>query len=155
MQDKIFLQRALALAQESTLHGDLPFGCLLVNNEGAILEEARNTVNTDQSTIGHCELNLVQQMGGKYAASFLQTCTIYCSVEPCPMCAGAIYWSGIGRIVFALNTQVYNTISQVEQAYLFEIPCNEILAKGGRRVEVVGPALQKEAADFYRSVCIQ
>jgi tRNA(Arg) A34 adenosine deaminase TadA len=71
------------------------------------------------------------------------------------MCAGAIYWSGIGRIVFALDTITYNIISQVEPAALFEIPCQAIMEKGGRKVEVIGPFLQKEAADFYRSLLKQ
>lgn len=152
MKEETFLQRALALAKESTEQGNLPFGCLLADNAGSILEEAGNTVNTDRNPIAHCELNLVQQMAGKYKAGFLENCTIYCSVEPCPMCTGAIYWSGIGRIVFALDTNTYNAISQVEPAAMFEIPCQVIVEKGGRKVEVIGPALHKEAAAFYRSL---
>lgn len=155
MKDEVFLQRALALARESTIQGNLPFGCVLVDSTGCILEEAGNTVNTDRNPIAHCELNLIQQAAGKYTIDLLQNCTIYCSVEPCPMCAGAIYWSGIGRIVFALDTNTYNAISQVDPAALFEIPCQEIMEKGGRKVEVVGPALQKEAADFYRTLVKQ
>lgn len=155
MKDETFLQRSLALAKESTAKGNLPFGCLLVDSTGSILEEAGNTVSTDKNPIAHCELNLVQQMAGKYTASFLQNCTIYCSVEPCPMCAGAIYWSGIGRVVFALDTNTYNAIGQVDTAALFEIPCQEIVEKGGRKVEVVGPAFHKEAVEFYRSLLKQ
>src|SRR5687768_5346999 len=105
MQEVTFLRRALVIAKQAKLQGNLPFGCILVDGEATILEEAGNTVNIDRNAIAHCELNLIQQIAGKYAADFLQTCTIYCSVEPCPMCAGAIYWSGIGRVVFALDTK--------------------------------------------------
>jgi tRNA(Arg) A34 adenosine deaminase TadA len=80
MKEEVFLQRALALAKESTLQGNLPFGCVLVDNTGTILEEAGNTVSTERNPIAHCELNVVQQMAGKYTAAMLQGCTIYCSV---------------------------------------------------------------------------
>lgn len=152
MLEVTFLRKALTIAKEAKMQGDLPFGCVLVDNTEAIIEEARNTVNQDRNAIAHCELNLVQQIAGKYSADFLQSCTIYCSVEPCPMCAGAIYWSGIGRVVFALDTKAYNSISQVEPGLLFEISCKAILEKGMRSVEVLGPALEQEAANFYRSL---
>lgn len=152
MQEVAFLRRALVIAKQAKEQGNLPFGCVLVDSAATIIEEAGNTVNHDRSAIAHCELNLIQQIAGKYGVDFLRSCTIYCSVEPCPMCAGAIYWSGIGRVVFALDTKVYNNISQAEPELLFEIPCKAIIEKGTRRVEVLGPALEQEAAKFYRSL---
>jgi tRNA(Arg) A34 adenosine deaminase TadA len=99
---------------------------------------------------------MVQQLAGQYEASFLQSCTVYCSMEPCPMCAGALYWSGIGRIVFALdNASYYAILGNRNPADVFDMPCKALLERGGRRVEVIGPVIQQEAADFYRSILKQ
>ncbi|HYH15053.1 MAG TPA: nucleoside deaminase [Flavisolibacter sp.] len=146
-------RRALAIAKESVEKGNLPFGCLLADSSGVILEEAGNTVITDKNAIAHCEMNLVQQMAGKYEAGFLQSCTVYASTEPCPMCAGAIYWSGVGRIVYALDKETYHAISDTgDPAHVFGMSCKSLLETGGRVVEVVGPVLKEEAIDFYRAI---
>ena len=146
-------QRTLSIAKASADQGNFPFGCLLADANGVILEEAGNTVVTDNNAIAHCELNLVLQMAGKYEASFLQTCTVYASTEPCPMCAGALYWSGVGRIVYALDKETYHALSKtIDPAHVFGMSCKALLATGGRAVEVVGPVLSEEAMDFYRSL---
>ena len=147
------LRAALAVAKRSLDKGNLPFGCLLADPSGTILEEGENTVVTDNDPIAHCEINLVHRLAGKYEPAFLNTCTLYASTEPCPMCTGAIYWSGIGRIVYALGKDQYHRISGTTNPhYVFDLPARELLQSGGRRVEVTGPALEEEAAAFYRSL---
>lgn len=156
MVNTVLAQRTLAIANTAAMQGNLPFGCLLANANDSVLLEAGNTVVTERNIIAHCELNMVQQLAGQYEASFLQSCTVYCSMEPCPMCAGALYWSGIGRIVFALdNATYYSILGSRNPADVFDMPCKTLLESGGRRVEVIGPVIQKEAADFYRSILKQ
>jgi tRNA(Arg) A34 adenosine deaminase TadA len=153
MNHEHLLRAALAVAKRSFDKGNLPFGCLLADASGHILEEGENTVVTDGDAIGHCEINLVHQLAGKYEPEFLKTCTVYASTEPCPMCTGAIYWSGIGKIVYALGKDQYHRISGTTNPdYRFDMAARELLLSGGRKVEVVGPTLGEEAEAFYRSL---
>ena len=99
--DRSHLERTVALAWEARNRGDHPFGSLLVAADGRVLE-ARNSVVTDVDPTGHAETNLVR-LAGKLDRATRITSTLYTSTEPCAMCAGAIYWSGIGRVVFALS----------------------------------------------------
>ena len=75
---------------------------------------------------------------------------MYASTEPCAMCAGAIYWGGIGRLVFGLsNARLYGEVLGLDaSANGLRLACREVLVHGGRRVEVVGPLLEDEAAEI-------
>jgi tRNA(Arg) A34 adenosine deaminase TadA len=117
------------------------------------LHEAENTVITQKDSIAHCEINLVHSIAGRFDADYLQQCTVYASTEPCPMCSGALYWSGIGRIVYALSKARYKELSgDTNPNYSFPVPAEELLAKGGRKVTVIGPVLEEEATEFYRKL---
>lgn len=149
------LRAALDVALVSLEKGNLPFGCLLADANGNILERGENTVVTDKDSIAHCEINLVHQLAGKYETDFLAGCTVYAGTEPCPMCAAAIFWSGIGRIVFALDKSSYHNIAGTSNpAHIFDLSSDEVLQHGGRKVMVEGPALKEEATDFYRRIYI-
>jgi len=151
--DTTFLKESLQVALRSHQKGNLPFGCILVDEMRNIIEEGENTVVTDANSISHCEINLVNKLAGKYNADFLQSCTIYASTEPCPMCSAAIFWSGIGRLVFALGKDKYHQLVQTTNpAYLLELSADEVLSRGGRKVEVDGPLLEEEAARFYTGI---
>ena len=134
-------------------NGNLPFGCLLADKNGTIIEEAENSVVSDKDSIAHCEINLVHQLAGKYDESFLQECTLYASTEPCPMCTGAIFWSGIGKIVFALSKNGYHAIAgTTNPAHIFDLSADTLLQYGGRKVIVSGPLMEKEASIFYKEL---
>jgi tRNA(Arg) A34 adenosine deaminase TadA len=145
------LKVTLQVAERSLQKGNLPFGCLLADADGVILEEGENTVVTSNDSIAHCEINLVHQLAGKYDAAFLAACSLYASTEPCPMCAAAIFWSGIGRVVYALSKESYHAVVGTNNpAYVFNMPSRELLRHAGRTVEVVGPLLEEEAILFYK-----
>jgi tRNA(Arg) A34 adenosine deaminase TadA len=149
--DKKMLRAALQVAQRSFDKGNLPFGCILVDPEGEILAEGENTVITANDSIGHCEINLVHHLAGKFDPAFLQLCSVYASTEPCPMCTGAIFWSGIGRIVFALSKEAYHSIANTsDPAHIFDLSAEKLLSFGKREVKVSGPLLEKEASMLYR-----
>jgi tRNA(Arg) A34 adenosine deaminase TadA len=76
----------------------------------------------------------------------LVTCTLYTSTEPCPMCAGAIYWTGIGRVVFALPQS--GLLRYVANPTL-DLPCREVFARGQREIAVAGPFLEDEAGAVH------
>lgn len=148
-----FLERSLAIAKQSLDNGNLPFGCLLAGPDNNILAEAENTVLTDDDMIAHCEINLIHMLSGKYEADFLQNCTVYASTEPCPMCAAAIFWSGIGNIVFALPKETFHQVAKTNNpSHVFDIKASELLSHGGRKVTVTGPVMEKQAALFYKAL---
>jgi tRNA(Arg) A34 adenosine deaminase TadA len=140
------LRYAISVAQQSREHGNHPFGAILVDEDNRVLVEAENTVLTGRDPTGHAETNLVRFASLDYSPQELARCTLYTSTEPCAMCAGAIHWGGIGRIVFALSeTDLYAIVGPSPEHLL--LPCREVLAHSRRPVEVIGPVpeLEKEA----------
>ena len=97
-----FLREAIALSKSAMDHGDEPFGSVLVK-DGEVILRAENSVFTGRDMTNHAEMNLVKLAAQHYDTAFLAECTLYTSTEPCAMCSGAIYWSGIGRMVFACS----------------------------------------------------
>ena len=144
--DEGHLVAAIELARRARERGNHPFGSLLVDPNGDVVLEAENTVVTERDATGHAELNLVRAASSQFESEFLQGCTLYTSTEPCAMCAGAIFWSGIGRVVYALSTETLQTIVHDEEgSATLSLSCREVFARGGSRVSVSGPALEDEA----------
>lgn len=152
-EDLQFLRRAVELASRAREHGNHPFGAVIVAANGATLAEAGNTVGSDGPT-GHAESNAVRAVAHVDRAA-LAGATIYSSTEPCAMCAGSIYWSGIGRVVYALAEDALHAMTGDDPANpTMALPCREVFARGQRPTEVEGPALDTEARavhlDFWR-----
>lgn len=149
MTDAIYLQhlrRAIAVAQRSRLHGNHPFGAILVDDNNEVLLEAENTVNTERDCTGHAETNLVRQASQQFAPEILRKCTLYTSTEPCAMCAGAIHWGQIGRVVFALSEEgLYANIGSHAENDTMRLPCREVFARCTHPIEVIGPLIEAEA----------
>lgn len=149
--DLEFLRRAIDLARSARSHGNHPFGALLVDGAGNLVLEAENTVVTQRDSTGHAETNLVRLASQKYDRDFLATCTLYTSTEPCAMCAGAVYWSGIGRIVYGLSESrlIQLTGANPENPTL-QLPCRTVFAAGQRSIQVTGPLLEPEAEVVHK-----
>jgi len=145
--DARYLRRSLELARLARETGNEPFGSLLVGGDGTIVVEAGNTVLTERDATGHAEVNVVRAACTRVERTGLAGHTLYASTEPCPMCAAAIYWSGIGRVVFALGAGTFREVAGVDDR--LELSCREVLARGTRVVEVSGPHLEEEAADVH------
>ena len=99
---------------------------------------------------GHAERLLATQASKQFDTKFLAACTLYSSAEPCAMCAGAIYWTGIGRVVYGLSEGRLKTITgnHAENPTL-DLACRTVFAAGQRHVEVIGPLLEDEAAEIH------
>lgn len=139
-----FLRQAISVAQRARAHGNHPFGAILVNEHGTVLLEGENTVITEHDATGHAELNLVRAASQQFDATTLAKYTLYSSTEPCPMCSGAIFWSGIGRVVYALSEDgLYAFVPDSPDK--LPLGCREVLSHGARAVEVIGPAIEDEA----------
>ena len=144
--DEFPLRRAIELADLARQHGNHPFGSVVADAHGNILLESENTVVTERDVAGHPEIKLAVLAAAKFDSAFLATCTLYASTEPCPMCSGAIYWSGLGRVVFAFSQGSLNQIVQpLPNAVYLALSCREVFARGNRPIEVVGPLLEEEA----------
>ena len=88
--------------------------------------------------------------GKRYDWETLSGSTLYSSAEPCVMCAGAILWSGVGRVVFGLGVDRFNEIMEaVHPDWIIELSCRDVFEKASRIIEVVGPALEDEAEVIY------
>jgi tRNA(Arg) A34 adenosine deaminase TadA len=142
--DEQHLRAVIEVASRARAEGNHPFGALLVDENGHVLLEAENTVVTTRDVTGHAELNLVRIASKRYDEPTLRRTTLYASTEPCPMCAGAIFWSGIGRVVFGLSSARFReTIG--EGVVDLVISSHDLLGRGTRPVEVSGPHLEDEA----------
>lgn len=133
------LRAAIAVAWRARKHGNHPFGAVLVGADNQILLEAENTVVTERDSTGHAETNLVRLATPRFTAEQLAGYTLYTSTEPCAMCAGAIHWSGIGRVVYALSeVDLYDIVGPSPDHLL--LPCREVFAHSQRPVAISGPA---------------
>lgn len=145
------LRRAFDFAREAGARGDGPFGAVLVDPTGQIVAEASNTATTDRDVTAHAETNLVRLVSARFEPQALGGYTMYASAEPCAMCAAAVYWSGIGRIVFGLSNARLNEVrAATPPPPRLNVGCRDVLAKADRRVEIIGPMLEDEAAEAVR-----
>ena len=145
------LRRSFAVARLARARGDHPFGAILVGPDGEVLMEQGNCFASDSGDrTAHAERLLATRAAKRFAGSFLSACTLYSSAEPCAMCAGAIYWAGIGRVVYGLGERSLRqaTGTHPENPTL-DLPCRSVFAAGQRAVEVIGPLLEDEAASVH------
>ncbi|NLV18828.1 MAG: nucleoside deaminase [Bacteroidetes bacterium] len=98
--DRIFLKRAIEIAGEGVVKGNGPFGAVIVR-DNKIIAEAENSVILSHDPTAHAEINAIRKTAAILETHDLSDCVLYSSCEPCPMCLGAIYWSGIRKIVYA------------------------------------------------------
>jgi tRNA(Arg) A34 adenosine deaminase TadA len=144
------LRTAIQVAKDAREHGNHPFGAILVDEKDQVLLQAENTVVTGRDCTGHAETNLMRLASQHFSEEQLARCTLYTSTEPCAMCAGAIFWGNVRRVVFALSEVDLYEIAGPSPDHLV-LPCREVFAHSQRPVEVVGPAqeLDEEARSVH------
>jgi tRNA(Arg) A34 adenosine deaminase TadA len=142
------LRRCIALASQARVAGQHPFAALVVDDEGEVLVEAQNQSRPpDGDPTQHAEMLAASRAAKIFPPMRLAKATLYTSTEPCCMCAGAIYWASIGRVVYGLSEHRLLLLTGAnEENPTLSLPCREVFARGQRRVEVVGPLLEDEAA---------
>ena len=99
MEDKAFMGEALKLAKEAFELGEVPVGCVIVRN-GEIVGRGRNCRETDKTALGHAEIQAIAQACENLGGWRLWDCTLYVTLDPCPLCAGAIINARIPRVVY-------------------------------------------------------
>ena len=142
------MREVFAIARRARAHGNRPFGAMLVAGNGAVLSAAENTQITDEQVLAHAEMNLLQRAVRDFAPDVLEASTLYTSAEPCAMCAGAIFWSGVSRLVFGLSGDRLHQMSGFSPEMLVA-SARDVLARAGRQVEVIGPVFEREAEAIF------
>jgi tRNA(Arg) A34 adenosine deaminase TadA len=155
--DEALLRKAFDVARRSRAAGDHPFGSVLADSEGrALMEQGNGYTSEGGDRTAHAERLLASRAARTYDFAFLARCTLYTSAEPCAMCAGAIYWAGIGRVVYGQTERSLKAQTGAhEENPTLDLPCAAVFAAGQRPTEVLGPMLEDEAAelqaDFWRA----
>jgi tRNA(Arg) A34 adenosine deaminase TadA len=152
-RDAYFLRRTFEVARRSMSHGNHPFGALLVDAGGEVLLEVENGYMPARDGTAHAERLLATQACTTLPLAALRSATMYPSAEPCAMCAGAIYWAGIGRLVYALSEHRLRELTgNHPENPTLDLPCRDVFGRGQRPTEVVGPLLEDEAAAVHAGV---
>ena len=99
-QDEKYMKEAIRQAKKAYALDEVPIGCVIVQN-GKIIARGYNRRNTDKNTLAHAELTAIKKASKKTGDWRLEDCTLYVTLEPCQMCAGAIVQSRMGRVVIA------------------------------------------------------
>ena len=102
MDDQKFMEEALALAKEAAAEGEVPVGCVITLGD-RIVGRGRNRRETDKSALAHAEIEAISQACATLGGWRLWECTLYVTLEPCPMCAGAIVNARIPRVVYGAS----------------------------------------------------
>lgn len=155
MSDHPRLDLAVEQARLAREAGNHPFGAVLADPDGTVVLSAQNTVVTESDVTGHAEANLVR-LASTTIGRDLSGHVLYTSTEPCAMCAGAIYWAGIGKVVFALGEDDLRAMTGDDpENPTLALPCRQVFAAGQRPTEVLGPYELPEARavheGFWRS----
>jgi tRNA(Arg) A34 adenosine deaminase TadA len=151
--DEHFLRHSFDVARRSMASGNHPFGAVLVGRDRKILCEAENGYMPAHDGTAHAERLLATQACRTLDAATLAGATLYSSAEPCAMCAGALYWAGIGRLVYGLSeARLRGMTGNHPENPTLDLPCRAVFASGQRPTAVVGPLLEDEAAALHDGV---
>lgn len=146
--DHDYMELALALAREAAAEGEIPVGALVVDREtGEILGTGRNRREADHSPTAHAEILAIEQAAKRRGSWRLSGCTLYVTLEPCPMCAGAIINARVDRLVFGAYDEKAGSVCSLQE--MFALPYNH-------RPRVTAGLLEDPCAallsDFFRKL---
>ena len=149
MEDSYYMEQALLLAREAAREGEVPVGCVIVRGE-EIVGRGRNRRETDKSALAHAELEAIAQANKALGGWRLWECTLYVTLEPCPMCAGAIINARIPRVVYAAGDDKFGACRSV--CSLFDMSFNHHPKVEAGLMEQEAAALMQE---FFKNLRIQ
>ncbi len=121
--DFAYMRAAIALAEEAAAAGEIPVGAVVVDREtGEILGRGRNRREQDHSPTAHAEILAIEEAAKKRGSWRLSGCNLYVTLEPCPMCSGAIINARIDRVIFGAYDEKAGAVVSVQQ--MFSLPYN-------------------------------
>lgn len=147
--DEEYIREAIELAREAVSHGNTPFGSLLVVDD-VVVKQSKNTTMTENDITAHPELKLARWAARELDPEDLANCTMYTSTEPCEMCATAVYYARLNRVVYSVSGESLTGVQGEEES---GISCRDVIRRKGGTTEVDGPVLETEGIrvheEFY------
>jgi len=134
MEDNVFMDAAIALAKEAAAEGEVPVGCVIVRN-GEIVGRGRNRRETEKTALGHGEIEAINDACRNLGGWRLWECTLYVTLEPCPMCAGAIINARIPRVVYGASDEKSGACGSVCDLFSMKFNHHPIVDKGIKEAE--------------------
>lgn len=112
LDDKYFMKQALQEAQKAFDKNEIPVGAVVVSNQ-RVIARAHNLTELLNDVTAHAEMQVITSATNTLGGKYLTDCTLYVTVEPCPMCAGALRWAQLSRLVYGANDEKrgYSTVS--------------------------------------------
>ena len=146
MEDQLFMDEALALAREAAAEGEVPVGCVIVR-KGQIVGRGRNRRETAKTALGHAEIEAIADACKNLNGWRLWDCTLYVTLEPCPMCAGAIVNARIPRVVFGAEDAKCGACGSVCDLFSMNFNHHPTVTRG-----VCEEEAQMLLTDFFQSL---
>ena len=147
MEHEKYMRLALVKAQEAFAAGEIPVGCVITDKDGNVIGTGGNTRERTRSALGHAELSAIDEACRAVGDWRLDGCTIYITLEPCPMCTGAIINSRIPRVVFGASEENFGSCGSVIDLFS---------ERYGHRPAVYGGVLESECAalltEFFKKM---
>ena len=129
MEHEYYMHRAIELAREAAAHGEVPVGCVIVRG-GEIVGEGRNRREEKHAAASHAEMEAIAQTNAALQSWRLEDCDLYVTLEPCPMCAGAILNARIRRVFYGARDEVMGACGGVLNLFMEAFPHRPQLVGG-------------------------
>ena len=145
-QREYYMEEALTLAREAAAAGEVPVGCVIVRN-GQIVGRGRNRREEKHATASHAEMEAIAQANETLGTWRLDECELYVTLEPCPMCAGAILNARIRRVWYGARDAAMGACGGVVNLFMEEFPNRPALVGG-----ILGEECRQELASFFAAL---
>ena len=129
MTHEEYMKEALALAREAAAHGEVPVGCVIVR-DGKIIGRGRNRREEKQAVSSHAEMEAMAQANEVLGSWRLEDCDLYVTLEPCPMCAGAILNARVRRVFYGARDRTMGACGGVLNLFMEDFPHHPQLVGG-------------------------
>ena len=140
LDDTYFMKRALQEAEAALEKGEIPIGAVVVIKD-RIIARAHNLTETLNDVTAHAEMQAITAAANFLGGKYLKDCTLYVTIEPCQMCAGALYWSQISRVVYGARDE--------------QRGCIKMKTKLHPKTTMTGGILEKESSEILKRFFIE
>lgn len=146
MEHEDFMRAALALAREAAAHGEVPVGCVVVRG-GEIIGRGRNRREETRSAAAHAEMDAIADANASLGSWRLDGCSLYVTLEPCPMCAGAILNARIKKVYYGVRDEAMGACGGVLNLFMERFPHTPKLVGG-----LLADECRAVLGDFFRAL---
>ena len=143
---ELFMAQALELAREAAAAGEVPVGCVIVRH-GEVIARGRNRREEKQSTLSHAEMEAMARANEVLGSWRLDDCALYVTLEPCPMCAGAIINARIPRVYYGARDSAMGACGGVLNLFMEDFPHHPALVGG-----IMEEECRRVLTDFFREL---